>query len=200
VASIASNEKDQGLKVAEAWATGEGGARGGVAVVDFATRGSTCRSRLPYSLHHHPEKHRLPIASHPSSHLRPSTGSPPSDTHRYPLLPCSLPPRFCFSLQLLPTMGESRYVDLALGSHFSTCALPVFRWSPGTRLKDMTDSSLRQELLAWLNDLLELNLTKVEQCGTGYVESLPRSRASPRNTLGWKKILMDEKRCLLPDL
>ncbi|KAI9883287.1 MAG: hypothetical protein M1823_004949 [Watsoniomyces obsoletus] len=25
----------------------------------------------------------------------------------------------------------------------------------------------RQELLAWLNDLLQLNLTKVEQCGTG---------------------------------
>jgi len=27
----------------------------------------------------------------------------------------------------------------------------------------------RQELLAWLNGLLQLNLTKVEQCGTGYV-------------------------------
>lgn len=26
----------------------------------------------------------------------------------------------------------------------------------------------RQELLAWLNNLLQLNLTKVEQCGTGY--------------------------------
>lgn len=28
----------------------------------------------------------------------------------------------------------------------------------------------RQELLAWLNNLLQLNLTKVEQCGTGYVQ------------------------------
>ena len=27
----------------------------------------------------------------------------------------------------------------------------------------------RQELLAWLNNLLQLNVTKVEQCGTGYV-------------------------------
>ncbi len=30
----------------------------------------------------------------------------------------------------------------------------------------------RQELLAWLNNLLQLNLTKVEQCGTGYVLEL----------------------------
>lgn len=27
----------------------------------------------------------------------------------------------------------------------------------------------RQELLSWLNGLLQLNITKVEQCGTGYV-------------------------------
>jgi hypothetical protein len=27
----------------------------------------------------------------------------------------------------------------------------------------------RQELVAWLNNLLQLNITKVEQCGTGYV-------------------------------
>ena len=26
----------------------------------------------------------------------------------------------------------------------------------------------RQELLAWINSLLQLNLTKIEQCGTGY--------------------------------
>lgn len=26
----------------------------------------------------------------------------------------------------------------------------------------------RQELLAWLNNLLQLNITKIEQCGTGY--------------------------------
>ena len=30
----------------------------------------------------------------------------------------------------------------------------------------------RQELLAWLNNLLQLNVTKVEQCGTGYVVSI----------------------------
>jgi hypothetical protein len=29
----------------------------------------------------------------------------------------------------------------------------------------------RQELLSWLNNLLQLNVTKVEQCGTGYVLS-----------------------------
>ncbi len=28
--------------------------------------------------------------------------------------------------------------------------------------------SCRQELLSWLNNLLQLNVTKVEQCGTGY--------------------------------
>jgi RP/EB family microtubule-associated protein len=27
----------------------------------------------------------------------------------------------------------------------------------------------RQELIQWLNSLLQLNITKVEQCGTGYV-------------------------------
>jgi hypothetical protein len=32
----------------------------------------------------------------------------------------------------------------------------------------------RQELVAWLNNLLQLNITKVEQCGTGYV-----TRAAP---------------------
>lgn len=26
----------------------------------------------------------------------------------------------------------------------------------------------RQELLAWINNLLQLNITKIEQCGTGY--------------------------------
>lgn len=29
----------------------------------------------------------------------------------------------------------------------------------------------RQELLHWLNSLLQLNVTKVEQCGTGYANS-----------------------------
>lgn len=29
------------------------------------------------------------------------------------------------------------------------------------------DNATRQELLAWLNGLLQLNMTKVEQCGTG---------------------------------
>jgi len=28
-------------------------------------------------------------------------------------------------------------------------------------------SESRTELIAWLNDLLKLNYTKVEQCGTG---------------------------------
>ncbi|KAJ6115524.1 hypothetical protein N7523_005941 [Penicillium sp. IBT 18751x] len=35
----------------------------------------------------------------------------------------------------------------------------------------------RQELLAWLNNLLQLNITKIEQCGTGYDES---ATPSPR--------------------
>jgi hypothetical protein len=35
------------------------------------------------------------------------------------------------------------------------------------------DSRSRQELLAWLNNLLQLNITKVEQCGTGYVPLPP---------------------------
>jgi len=34
------------------------------------------------------------------------------------------------------------------------------------RLAD-NDGGYRQELLAWCNGLLQLNMTKVEQCGTG---------------------------------
>ena len=30
----------------------------------------------------------------------------------------------------------------------------------------------RQELLAWVNNLLQLNITKVEQCGTGYADQV----------------------------
>ena len=51
-------------------------------------------------------------------------------------------------------MGESRYEK---AFHVST-ALP-----PDADLYGQT----RQELLAWLNNLLQLNVTKVEQCGTG---------------------------------
>ena len=48
-------------------------------------------------------------------------------------------------------MGESRSV-LCFGIQASTLMLPA----------------PRNELLAWLNNLLQLNITKVEQCGTGY--------------------------------
>ena len=41
----------------------------------------------------------------------------------------------------------------------------------------------RQELLAWMNNLLQLNITRVEQCGTGYDAPLdhspPMERAKP---------------------
>jgi hypothetical protein len=44
-----------------------------------------------------------------------------------------------------------------------------------------------QELLHWLNSLLQLNVTKVEQCGTGYVlaeEPLAvKLRSSTSNTI-----------------
>jgi hypothetical protein len=39
----------------------------------------------------------------------------------------------------------------------------------------------RQELLAWLNNLLQLNVTKVEQCGTGYA-FLPSPKFHPSIT------------------
>jgi hypothetical protein len=46
-------------------------------------------------------------------------------------------------------MGESR-CDLLIDPHLQTL------------------KSGRQELLHWLNSLLQLNITKVEQCGTGF--------------------------------
>lgn len=39
------------------------------------------------------------------------------------------------------------------------------------------DGHHRQELVQWLNSLLQLNITKVEQCGTGYVASEKPSKA-----------------------
>ena len=45
----------------------------------------------------------------------------------------------------------------------------------------------RTELLAWLNDLLQINYTKVEQCGTGgaycqVIDSIyGQSRSTPHN-------------------
>lgn len=37
----------------------------------------------------------------------------------------------------------------------------------------LTRYEYRQELVQWLNSLLQLNITKVEQCGTGYVSATP---------------------------
>jgi len=50
-------------------------------------------------------------------------------------------------------MGESRF---------------VWCYIEGTDCDGTDQAVRRQELLAWLNGLLQLNLTKVEQCGTGY--------------------------------
>lgn len=42
----------------------------------------------------------------------------------------------------------------------------------------LTAKTNRQELVAWLNNLLQLNITKVEQCGTGYVMSANTERGA----------------------
>lgn len=41
---------------------------------------------------------------------------------------------------------------------------------------DDANASSRQELLQWMNSLLQLNVTKVEQCGTGYVSFQPKKK------------------------
>lgn len=43
-----------------------------------------------------------------------------------------------------------------------------FTRSFGLNADDSCYAAYRQELLAWLNNLLQLNMTKIEQCGTGY--------------------------------
>jgi len=48
-------------------------------------------------------------------------------------------------------------------------------WISYHKFINMSES--RTELIAWLNDLLKLNYTKVEQCGTGKLE------------IEWKKYL-----------
>jgi hypothetical protein len=40
---------------------------------------------------------------------------------------------------------------------------------PQGRFFVVANLGFRQELLNWLNNLLQLNITRVEQCGTGYV-------------------------------
>ncbi|KAJ5103437.1 hypothetical protein N7532_003966 [Penicillium argentinense] len=51
----------------------------------------------------------------------------------------------------------------------------------------------RQELLAWLNNLLQLNITKIEQCGTGYDRPKPLlpQRTPPADDLIFDSIFMD---------
>lgn len=53
--------------------------------------------------------------------------------------------------------------------------------SPATATTDECFAH-RQELVQWLNSLLQLNITKVEQCGTGYVVDAPPLQLSSRNT------------------
>lgn len=48
----------------------------------------------------------------------------------------------------------------------------------------LTLDAIRQELLAWLNNLLQLNVTKVEQCGTGYAHSTPHTSYMVRRADG----------------
>lgn len=97
-----------------------------------------------------------------------------------PLLPL-FPSRDHLTIQTCPRhkaiMGESRLADFS-----SLLPLPMFeivtcRLSRVTRcmrnLRLLTcDVNNSQELLAWLNSLLQLNMTKIEQCGTGYVRPL----------------------------
>ena len=47
----------------------------------------------------------------------------------------------------------------------------------------LTEDSCRQELLAWLNNLLQLNVTKVEQCGTGYGDRPVGESSGQRDSL-----------------
>ena len=70
----------------------------------------------------------------------------------------------------------------------------------------MHDTNLddRQELLAWLNNLLQLNVTKVEQCGTGYVQSLRQIMKPDRMRLAVGLPILIEffamQRSSMPDL
>ena len=61
--------------------------------------------------------------------------------------------------------GESRY---ARNHASATAANP-----PAHTLASTVLMGNRQELLGWPNNLLQLNVTKVEQCGTGYECSSP---------------------------
>ena len=40
----------------------------------------------------------------------------------------------------------------------------------------------RSELLAWVNNLLQLNYTKVEECSSGALQTAPSEMAGPRST------------------
>lgn len=73
------------------------------------------------------------------------------------------------------TMGESRYAR----RRGSGSARQLFRHHHNPRGHMLMRQPCRQELVAWLNNLLQLNITKVEQCGTGYVILPAVSRDKP---------------------
>lgn len=51
---------------------------------------------------------------------------------------------------------------------WGVCDIHRLCWLPTTRrLESGNMSASRTELIAWLNELLALNYTKVEQCGNG---------------------------------
>ena len=63
------------------------------------------------------------------------------------------------NLVFCPTLSYPRWVNQGATYEYKAC---LYCRAP------LTEDSCRQELLAWLNNLLQLNVTKVEQCGTGY--------------------------------
>ena len=63
-----------------------------------------------------------------------------------------------------------RVLDRSLGKRANICARP--RRVPDETADDeqhahMATGESRTELLQWLNDLLQINYTKIEQCGSG---------------------------------
>lgn len=68
--------------------------------------------------------------------------------------------------------NNSSPLHLGIHDHVSLRTSNTTKYAPDRDTpQNATMGESRQELLAWLNGLLQLNMTKVEQCGTGYVST-----------------------------
>lgn len=112
----------------------------------------------PWNFHHHADERLTTHTQHKTGTKtsQQSTVEPPSPHRRQdPLVLTTRQLNHIVQQYTTFNMGESRCVS-------PLPSILLVSWE-----HRLTIRFHRQELVAWLNNLLQLNITKVEQCGTG---------------------------------